>query len=450
MIYWLIRAKSDSFYRFRRGRAEVRLGSILPKGPLLNFDTFAFHPQIHAGIRAVGYSTPTSIQMRSIPPILEGHDVLGLAQTGTGKTAAFVLPILDRLMNGPRRQLRALILSPTRELAQQTHSAIHALGQQTRLRSQTIYGGVSPIPQIRALRAGIEIAVACPGRLLDLMNQKVVSLSTVEVLVIDEADMMFDMGFLPDIRRILAALPANRQTLLFSATMPDEIRSLARDILKQPVTVEIGASRPVESVSHAIYPVEQAHKVELLKALLRQAGDGQVLVFTRTKHRASKLAEVLAREGFATASLQGNLSQSRRQEAMEGFRNGKVRVLVATDIAARGIDVSQIAYVINFDLPDTTDAYTHRIGRTGRMAHHGTAYSLVTPEDTLMVRSIERLIGRPLERRALEGFEPQPLTAPAPRREDEGASAPRRSAPPTGREPYNRRTAGKTGRSRWN
>ena len=377
----------------------------MPKGPFVSFSPFNFHPRINAGISAAGYTTPTPIQERTIPPILEGRDVLGLAQTGTGKTAAFVLPILQRLMKGPRGKLRVLILSPTRELSEQTHTAIGVLGRQTGFHSLTIYGGVSALPQIKGLRAGAEIAVACPGRLLDLMGQHVVDLSSIDILVLDEADRMFDMGFLPDIRRILAALPTPRQTLLFSATMPSEVRSLANEFLRSPVTVEIGMSRPVESISHAAYPVEQTKKVELLLALLRKSGSGQVLVFTRTKHRAKKLATQLIKAGLPATSLQGNLSQNQRQLAMDNFRSGRVKILVATDIAARGIDVSQISHVINFDMPDTADAYTHRIGRTGRMARRGTALSLVTPDDLPIVRTIERLLGRSLEQRKLSGIE---------------------------------------------
>ena len=371
----------------------------------MNFDSFAFHPDINAGISAAGYSTPTPIQLRTIPPILEGRDVLGLAQTGTGKTAAFVLPILQRLLKGRRGRLRALILSPTRELAEQTHAVIGILGRQTGLHSLTIYGGVSAQPQIKSLRAGAEIAVACPGRLLDLMGQKLVDLSSIEILVLDEADRMFDMGFLPDIRRILAALPTPRQTLLFSATMPAEIRSLANDLLHRSVTVEVGMARPVETINHALYPVDQTQKTETLLAILRKSGHGQVLVFTRTKHRAKKLAQHLIKAGLPATSLQGNLSQNRRQEAMDNFRSGRVKVLVATDIAARGIDVTQISHVINFDMPDTADAYTHRIGRTGRMARQGTALSFVTQDDLPMVRTIERLLGRTLERRKQAGLE---------------------------------------------
>jgi ATP-dependent RNA helicase RhlE len=379
--------------------------NLTPKGPFVNFTSFAFNPQINVGISDAGYSTPTPIQLHTIPPILEGHDVLGLAQTGTGKTAAFVLPILQHLLTGPRGKLRALILSPTRELTEQTHTNIGILGRHTGLRSLTIYGGVSALPQIKRLRAGVEIAVACPGRLLDLMEQHVVNLSRVEILVIDEADRMFDMGFLPDIRRILAALPTQRQTLLFSATMPDEIRSLANEFLNHPVKVELEVARPVESIGHAVYPVDQTRKGELLLALLRKSGNGQILVFTRTKHRAKKLAEQLIKAGLPATSLQGNLSQNRRQEAMDNFRSGRVKVLVATDIAARGIDVSQISHVINFDMPDTADAYTHRIGRTGRMARQGTALTLVTQDDLPMVRTIERLLGRSLEKRKLVGFD---------------------------------------------
>jgi ATP-dependent RNA helicase RhlE len=258
---------------------------------------------------------------------------------------------------------------------------------------------------MKGLREGIEIVVACPGRLLDLMGQRLVNLNSIEVLVLDEADEMFDMGFLPAVRCILTALPTARQTLLFSATMPSEVRTLTTEFLRRPVTIEIGVSRPVETISHAVYPVESTQKTDLLLALLHKAGSGPVLVFTRTKHRAKKLAEQLARAGFSATSLQGNLSQNRRQAALDGFRSGHVKVLVATDIAARGIDVSLISHVINYDIPDTADAYTHRIGRTGRMAQLGTALTLVTQDDLPMIRTIERLLGRPLERRKMTGFE---------------------------------------------
>ena len=370
----------------------------------MNFKSFAFHPQIDAGISTAGYNTPTPIQTQTIPAILEGRDVLGLAQTGTGKTAAFVLPILQHLMAGPRGKLRALIVSPTRELAEQTYTAIRQLGRQTGLRAITVYGGVGSQPQIKNLRAGVDIVVACPGRLLDLYDQRVFSLRHVEFLVLDEADQMFDMGFLPAIRRIVEAVPQERQTLLFSATMPDEIRKLTKEMLVNPVTVEIGIKNPLKTISHAIYSVEPDRKAEALLHLLKTTGDGQVLVFTRTKHRASKLSLQLMNAGVSATSLQGNLSQGQRQVAMGAFRNGRVKVMVATDIAARGIDVSRISHVINYDIPDTAEAYTHRTGRTGRMEHLGTALSLVTSEDMHMVRTIERLMGQTLERRKLDNY----------------------------------------------
>ena len=260
---------------------------------------------------------------------------MGLAQTGTGKTAAFVLPILERLQTGKRGKPRALVLSPTRELAEQTHVVFQALGRFVGLRSLSIYGGVSSQPQIKALRAGVDILVACPGRLLDLLGQRALNLSGIEVLVLDEADQMFDMGFLPDIRRILTALPAQRQTMLFSATMPAEVRSLVDEFLRRPTVIEIGDQRPVATVSHTLYPVEQTEKSETLLSLLKHTGPGQVLVFTRTKHRAQKVAQQLVKAGLAATSLQGNLTQNRRQQAMDSFRKGRVRVMVATDIAAR-------------------------------------------------------------------------------------------------------------------
>ena len=276
----------------------------------MSFNKFSFNPQINAGIQAAGYQNPTAIQQQSIPAILEGKDLLGLAQTGTGKTAAFVLPMLQRLMQGKRGRLRALIISPTRELAEQTNTAIRELARKTGVRSISIYGGVSSLGQIRGIRGGAEIAVACPGRLLDLMDQKIINLAAIEMLVLDEADQMFDMGFLPTIKRIIKQTPATRQTLLFSATMPAEIRQLAQEFLHDPVSVEIGMSKPVETVSHFIYPSEQTQKTKMLLSILNQAGFTQVLIFTRTKHRAKKLADQLGKAGISATSLQGNLSQA--------------------------------------------------------------------------------------------------------------------------------------------
>jgi ATP-dependent RNA helicase RhlE len=371
----------------------------------VNFDQFSLDPRIDAGIRSVGYIQPTPIQQQAIPAILAGRDILGLAQTGTGKTAAFLLPILQRLTSGPLRQVRALILAPTRELAEQIHQDCAALGRHTKARSVTVYGGVSRHNQVKALQRGAEIVVACPGRLLDLMGDGSVDLSRVEVLVLDEADRMCDMGFLPDIRRILNRLPAQRQTLFFSATMPDDIRALADSILKAPQTVQIGALAPAQTVSHALYPVPQTLKTQLLLAMLAQKATGRVLVFTRTKRRARNLARDLAQHGYRASALQGNMSQNLRQKAIDGFRQGKVDILAATDIAARGIDVTEISHVINYDMPDTVDAYTHRIGRTGRAHQTGEAFTFAVQGEEPIVREIEKVLDTGLERRRLPDFD---------------------------------------------
>jgi ATP-dependent RNA helicase RhlE len=371
----------------------------------MNFDTFNLHPSIMAGVRALGYATPTPIQIKSIPPILDGRDIIGLAQTGTGKTAAFVLPMLQRLLQGPKGRVRACIISPTRELAEQTCDAINQLGQQTGLRSISIYGGVNMEQQTRGLRSGNEIVVACPGRLLDHLWKGTIDLSQVELLVIDEADRMFDMGFQQDIKNIIKCLIKQRQTLLFSATMPDDIRRLVQEILHNPVTVQIGHTAPAATVSHALYPVSQHLKTALLIEVLRQTKTESVLVFTRTKHRAERVMQQLKRTGFSTTSLQGNLSQNQRQAALDGFRAGRFKVLVATDIAARGIDVLHISHVINYDMPETTDAYTHRIGRTGRVEKTGDALTFITSSDMEMVRDLERILKSPIERRKLPGFD---------------------------------------------
>ncbi len=401
---------------------------------MMSFDQFALEPRVLAGVESVGFSEPTPIQVEAIPQVLAGRDVLGLAQTGTGKTAAFVLPILHRLMHGPLRQVRVLIVAPTRELAEQIHQVTEALSRQTKIRSVTVYGGVSKNPQVEALRRGVEIVVACPGRLLDLHSERAVDLSRVEVLVLDEADRMCDMGFLPDIRRILKLLPAQRQTLFFSATMPDDIRALADDILRDPVTVQIGVIAPVKSVAHALYPAPRALKSKLLLALLERTATGRVLIFTRTKYRARNLARDLERRGYRVAALQGNMSQNQRQRALDGFRDGKYDLLVATDIAARGIDVSDITHVINFDMPDTVDAYTHRIGRTGRVDATGEAFTFIEADDEPLLREVEQVLGYRIERRQLEGFDyegftpvapPRPAQAPA-RRSSHGQNRPQR------------------------
>ncbi|MGM0451957.1 MAG: DEAD/DEAH box helicase [Thermodesulfobacteriota bacterium] len=369
----------------------------------MNFQTFQFQPAVAAGVTAAGFTAPTPIQTKAMPPVMAGKDVMGLAQTGTGKTAAFALPILNRLVGGKRGITRALIVAPTRELAEQIHEATTMLGKKTGLKSIAIYGGVPIGPQIKSARRA-DIIVACPGRLLDHINRKTVDLSALEVLVLDEADHMFDMGFLPDIRRILKQVPAKRQTLLFSATMPSEIRHLAGESLTDPVTVKVGTTAPVETVSHALFPVAQHQKTPLLLKLLQQTTTDSVLVFTRTKHRAKRLGEQLSRAGYRAASLQGNLSQNRRQDAISGFRDGTYQIMVATDIAARGIDIANVSHVINYDIPNTADAYIHRIGRTGRAAHTGEAYTMITEQDTQMVRAIDRVMGEKVQRQTLSDF----------------------------------------------
>jgi ATP-dependent RNA helicase RhlE len=379
----------------------------------MDFESFDLHPSIMAGVRALGYTIPTPIQAQVIPPILQGRDVIGLAQTGTGKTAAFVLPIVESLRSGPRGCVRALVVSPTRELAEQTCEVFNGLGSRTGLQSAAIYGGVSMDQQIRNLRSGIEIVVACPGRLLDHLWRGTISLSDLEILVIDEADRMFDMGFLPDIRNILRCILHRQQTLLFSATMPDDIRRLVRDILHDPVTVQIGRTLPAKTVSHVLYPVQQHLKTALLKEVLSGTQTESVLVFTRTKHRAERVAQQLAKAGHRVTSLQGNLSLNQRQTSLTGFRNGSIKVLVATDIAARGIDVLRISHVVNYDMPENTDDYIHRIGRTGRVGKNGDALTFVTNADAHKIRALERLLDAPLERITLKGFD---YTKPAPER----------------------------------
>ncbi len=371
----------------------------------MSFDQFDFDPWIADGIRDAGYETPTPIQAQAIPPVLEGRDVLGLAQTGTGKTAAFMLPILQQLLEGDLGDVRALIVAPTRELAEQINDSFRTLARHTDLKSTTVYGGVGKNPQIEALKRGVEVVVACPGRLLDHYGAGDIDLSTVEILVLDEADHMCDMGFLPDIRRILKALPQDRQTLFFSATMPPEIRQLADSILHDPVTVQIGETAPVETVSHALYPVTETLKRPLLMAMLERHATGRVLIFTRTKHRARSLASMLEKKKMKVTALQGNMAQNKRQQAINGFKKGKYDILVATDIAARGIDISDVSHVVNFDMPSTVDAYTHRIGRTGRALRTGWAYTLATQGDEQLVARIERVLGEPLERRVLEDFD---------------------------------------------
>jgi ATP-dependent RNA helicase RhlE len=371
----------------------------------VSFEEFCLDPRIIARTKAAGYTIPTPIQQEAIPVVLEGRDVLGVAQTGTGKTAAFILPILNHLTKGTGRKVRVLILAPTRELAEQIYQTSLDLGKNTQVHSVSIYGGVSKGPQIATLRRGAEIVVACPGRLLDHIQDRSIDLSGVEVLVLDEADRMCDMGFLPDIRRILKYLPTRRQTLFFAATMPEDIRILANEILNNPATVQIGMIAPAQTVSHALYPAPDSLKTKLLLAMLRQTATGRVLIFTRTKRRAQNLALDLEHRGFRVSVMEGNMPQNQRQRAINGFRSGRYDILVATDVAARGIDVSEISHVINFDMPDSVDAYTHRIGRTGRADQTGEAFTFAGQADEPMVREIEKVLGSRIKRRRLPDFD---------------------------------------------
>ena len=382
----------------------------------MTFDQLSLDPRILAGIVAAGYTAPTPIQQQAIPVVLQGRDLLGLAQTGTGKTAAFMLPILQRLAQGKPGRVRALIVAPTRELAEQIHQTAVTLGSKLKLRSVTIYGGVSKERQAAALRRGADIVVACPGRLLDHMGDGTINLESVEVLVLDEADRMCDMGFLPDIRRILRKLPVRRQTLFFSATMPAEIRTLADEILTDAAVVQVDPIAPAKTVAHALYPVPESLKTKLLLALLEKLETQRVLVFTRTKRRARNLARDLELQRYRVAELQGNMAQNARQRAIKDFRDGNVDILVATDIAARGIDVAEISHVINYDMPDTVDAYTHRIGRTGRAQQSGEAYTFSGHLDEPAVSAIEKVLGAPIERRQLQGFDYGGFIPPTPRR----------------------------------
>ncbi|WP_246562523.1 DEAD/DEAH box helicase [Rickettsiella endosymbiont of Dermanyssus gallinae] len=386
-------------------RAKDLLGSFISQDTLVNFSKFKLDPRILLGVEALGYKDPTPIQAQAIPLVLQGKDVIGLAQTGTGKTAAFTLPLLHKLMDGPRGRLRALIIVPTRELAEQIHDAIRLLGKETGLRSVTLYGGVNIMKQFQTLRRGVDIAIACPGRLLDHINRRNIDLSQVHTLVLDEADQMFDFGFFPTIRKILTYLPKQRQSLLFSATMPKAIRSLAEEILSNPVPVQIGELVPATTVTQKLYPVNETLKTELLVKIIQTHDTESVLIFTRTKHRAKRLAEHLESLGYSATSFQGNLSQSRRQMALDRFRTGKLKFLVATDIAARGIDVQNVSHVINFDMPATTEAYTHRIGRTGRASKLGAAFTLITNSDRHQIRSIERKLNQVLEKCIIPDFD---------------------------------------------
>lgn len=409
----------------------------------MQFKSLNLDERLQRAVAAAGFSEMTPIQQSAIPVGLEGRDIVGTAQTGTGKTAAFVLPMLQSLLTNPtkRKCVRALIVTPTRELAEQVHADVTKLARFTKIKSATVYGGVGMEPQTRALRRGVDIIVACPGRLLDHIGRGNADLRSVKMLVLDEADRMLDMGFLPDVRRIVSHLPAKRHTMLFSATFGRELNQLVGDVLRDPQRVAVGLVAPATTVEHRLCPVASEQKTDLLLQLLEGADTDSVLIFTRTKHRADRVARKMERCGYSTAVLHSNRSQNQRQKALDGFRSGKYKMLVATDIAARGLDVKTISHVINYDIPNTADDYIHRIGRTGRAERTGDALTLVTADDGAVVRDIERALGKQIPVHRLDGFDYGMPTAAAllGARDGRGVSGPtsfRSKGPGPGRRSY--------------
>ncbi|MDF0751837.1 DEAD/DEAH box helicase [Marinobacter sp. 71-i] len=375
----------------------------------MSFSSLGLSEQLVRATTDQGYETPSPIQAKAIPAVLSGRDVMAAAQTGTGKTAGFTLPLLQRLAENPRtgKGPRVLILAPTRELAAQVHDSVALYSKYMPTKSAVVFGGVKINPQMMKLRKGLDVLVATPGRLMDLYQQNAVRFNEVEILVLDEADRMLDMGFIRDIRKILALLPAKRQNLLFSATFSKEIRTLAEGLLDNPVQVEVAArNTAAESIVQSVYPVDQSQKTALLSKLVRDNAWEQVLVFTRTKHGANRLTQKLERDGITAAAIHGNKSQGARTRALADFKQGEVRVLVATDIAARGLDIKQLPQVVNFELPNVPEDYVHRIGRTGRAGESGHALSLVSADEGSMLAGIERLLKKQLPRKSVEGFEP--------------------------------------------
>ncbi|TKC89701.1 DEAD/DEAH box helicase [Trinickia terrae] len=387
----------------------------------MSFDSLGLSEPLVRAVHELGYTSPTPIQKQAIPAVLDGGDLLAGAQTGTGKTAGFTLPILQRLTtmqagaNPAKRAVRALILTPTRELAAQVEESVRAYGKYLKLKSTVMFGGVGINPQIDALKRGVDIVVATPGRLLDHMQQKTIDLSQLDILVLDEADRMLDMGFIHDIKRVLAKLPPKRQNLLFSATFSDEIKALADSLLDSPALIEVARrNTTAETVAQKIYPVDRDRKRELLTHLIRQHNWFQVLVFTRTKHGANRLAEQLTKDGISALAIHGNKSQSARTRALAEFKNNTLQVLVATDIAARGIDIDQLPHVVNYDLPNVPEDYVHRIGRTGRAGASGEAVSLVCVDELQLLKDIEKLIKRSVPQEVIPGFDPDPNAKPEP------------------------------------
>jgi ATP-dependent RNA helicase RhlE len=396
----------------------------------VSFDQLDLAPEVRNAVRDAGYTHPTPIQQQAIPLAMAGRDLIGLAQTGTGKTAGFTLPIIHNLLTAPLtddqgrpvHRVRVLILTPTRELAAQVEESFRKYGKYSELRVVPIFGGVGIEPQSRTLRKGVDVVVATPGRLLDHMERQNVNFDDLEVLVLDEADRMLDMGFAPQLNRIVDEIPAYRQTLLFSATMPPEVEALARKYLRKPVVVQVGRrSEAASTVTHAVYPVPRERKTTLLVELLKEADMDSVLIFTRTKHGADRVVRHLEDAGIAATAMHADKSQGERTRALEDFKSGKIRVLVATDIAQRGLDVSGISHVINYDVPQQPEDYVHRIGRTGRAAASGDAYTFMAPDEISMVRTIERTIGQQIPRISVPGYDFGTTAAAAPA--DEAASS---------------------------
>ena len=394
----------------------------------MSFDSLGLRAELLRAVSEKGYSNPTPIQLQAIPLILEGRDIMGGAQTGTGKTAGFTLPLLQRLMSTGKQlkghqAIRALVLTPTRELAAQVAESVVIYGKYLPLRSIAVFGGVNINPQIQKLRRGVDILVATPGRLLDHVGQKTVDLSKIDILVLDEADRMLDMGFIHDIRKILALIPKQKQTLLFSATFSSEIKRLAKDLLKSPALIEVAQRNTAsECVTHLVHPVDKNRKRELLSWLVGSNNWKQVLVFTRTKHGANRLSQQLITDGIAAAAIHGNKSQGARTKALADFKSGKVRVLVATDIAARGLDIDQLPHVVNYELPNVPEDYIHRIGRTGRAGNEGEAMSLVCVDELKLLKDIEKLLNRDIPKDVIAGYEPDPSIKAEPIQKRRGAN----------------------------
>jgi ATP-dependent RNA helicase RhlE len=434
-------------------RARARCRPIQEKNITPVFSALGLRAELLRAVEEQGYAQPTPIQVQAIPAVLAGRDLLAAAQTGTGKTAGFVLPILQLLMGmkgspSGRRLPRVLVLTPTRELAAQVEESVQAYGAHLPLQSTVVYGGVGMQPQVQALRRGVDILVATPGRLLDHSQQKTVDLSEVKILVLDEADRMLDMGFIRDVRRILSLLPRQRQNLLFSATFSTEIRELAAAFLHDPEVVEVARrNAPSELVTHVAHPVDQARKRELLAHLITAGDWRQVLVFTRTKHGANRLAQQLERDGISADAIHGNKSQSHRTRTLADFKRGELRVLVATDLAARGLDIEELPHVVNFDLPYVAEDYVHRIGRTGRAGVQGEAISLVCVEEAPLMTAIERVLKGPIEHRAVPGFAPTGEQRSAQRPAPNSARRPARAAEPRGRKPQPGRGTSRGGRA---